>query len=136
MAAAAAAPSRPAAPVILNREVCAAKEARHFFVLLPHRPFLPRGCLAAPGGAWPPLRAAPGSPTPCPRSPLAQVAHSATAEQLECLRSMQPFFEASILPLLLPVESQWQPSDFLPSSQDPDEFRHQVGTLWGSPRGL
>ena len=38
-------------------------------------------------------------------------------------------FEEHILPLLTPVEDLWQPSDFLPSSQDPDQFYQEVS--WG-----
>lgn len=59
--------------------------------------------------------------------PNGTVTHSATQEQLEVIRALQPMFAEQILPLLTPVEELWQPSDYLPSSQDPDQFYEEVG---------
>lgn len=40
--------------------------------------------------------------------------HTATHEQIECMKSLEGFFESEILPLLSAVDENWQPADVLP----------------------
>lgn len=43
-----------------------------------------------------------------------QQMHTATREQIECIESLEGFFESDILPLLTPANENWQPADVLP----------------------
>lgn len=59
--------------------------------------------------------------------------HSAKPYQLELIDSLQPFFADNILPLLTPVDQLWQPADFLPPSQDEEEYFDKVGEALNFP---
>lgn len=56
------------------------------------------------------------------------ITHSTSAEALECINSLQPFFASNILPLLTPVSELWQPADFLPDPSS-ESFFHDVAEL-------
>ncbi|GFR48540.1 hypothetical protein Agub_g10437 [Astrephomene gubernaculifera] len=58
-----------------------------------------------------------------------QVLHSLTNERLDVVRSLEKgYLQKEVVPLLKPVDKCWQPSDFLPRSQDPD-FLDKVQAL-------
>jgi acyl-[acyl-carrier-protein] desaturase len=61
--------------------------------------------------------------------------HSASAEALECIESMQDYFEADVLPLLTPVEECWQPQDFLPAPEQ-DDFIDSLAELQNRAAGI
>ncbi|CAI5512863.1 unnamed protein product [Closterium sp. Naga37s-1] len=46
-----------------------------------------------------------------------QRAHTISPERLELVQSLEGWAEETLLPMLKPVESSWQPSDFLPSPE-------------------
>lgn len=54
--------------------------------------------------------------------------HSAPKEALECIDSMQGYFEGNILPLLTPVQDLWQPADLLPDPSS-ESFLHDINEL-------
>lgn len=64
-----------------------------------------------------------------------QVAHSITEERLEMVHGISDYVEQQVLPVLKPVDKCWQPSDFLPASEDPDfldkvrELRERAANL-------
>eukprot|EP00775_Hariotina_reticulata_P003212 gene3212-3489_t len=49
-----------------------------------------------------------------------QVLHSITEERLELVKTLGPYLETQVLPLLKDTAKCWQPADFLPESSDPD----------------
>jgi acyl-[acyl-carrier-protein] desaturase len=49
-----------------------------------------------------------------------QVLHSITEERLELVKTLGPYLETQVLPLLKDTSKCWQPADFLPESSDPD----------------
>ncbi|CAI5516847.1 unnamed protein product [Closterium sp. Naga37s-1] len=57
-----------------------------------------------------------------------QRAHTISPEKLELVQSLEGWAEETLLPLLKPVESAWQPSDFLPSSEK-ESFIDEVKEL-------
>eukprot|EP00878_Enallax_costatus_P000497 GHUV01000591.1.p1 GENE.GHUV01000591.1~~GHUV01000591.1.p1 ORF type:complete len:400 (+),score=116.39 GHUV01000591.1:200-1399(+) len=57
-----------------------------------------------------------------------QILHSITEERLELVKTLGPYLETQVLPLLKETSKCWQPSDFLPESSDPD-FLDQVQEL-------
>ncbi|KAA8538322.1 hypothetical protein F0562_027855 [Nyssa sinensis] len=59
-----------------------------------------------------------------------QVTHSMPPEKLEVFKSLENWATDCVLPLLKPVESCWQPQDFLPIPSLPsDDFTDQVRAL-------
>lgn len=54
--------------------------------------------------------------------------HTATREQLECVESLESFFEEEILPLLNPADENWQPADVLPNAHD-EQFLDELRDL-------
>lgn len=66
-----------------------------------------------------------------------QVLHSSTEKQLELVRhlSKSGYLQKQVLPLLKTGTQAWQPSDFLPASQDPD-FEDKVRALRKRSAGL
>ncbi|CAI7750913.1 unnamed protein product [Closterium sp. NIES-54] len=57
-----------------------------------------------------------------------QRAHTISPEKLELVQSLEGWAEETLLPLLKPVESAWQPSDFLPSPEK-ESFLDEVKEL-------
>ncbi|KIY98647.1 acyl-carrier-protein desaturase [Monoraphidium neglectum] len=57
-----------------------------------------------------------------------QVLHSLTKERLALVKTLGPFVESEVYPLLKETSKCWQPTDFLPSSEDP-YFMDQVREL-------
>nr|AGF90968.1 chloroplast stearoyl-ACP-desaturase [Chlamydomonas sp. ICE-L] len=49
-----------------------------------------------------------------------QVLHSISEERLELCRGLHDYMRDEVNPILKPVEKCWQPTDFLPASEDPD----------------
>lgn len=75
-----------------------------------------RRCRPASAIAAPPLRR--------------NVTHSMPPEKVEVFKSLEGWASGALLPLLKPVETCWQPSDFLPDSSRPtDEFEEEVRAL-------
>ncbi|KAK4747652.1 hypothetical protein SAY87_014238 [Trapa incisa] len=67
---------------------------------------------------------------PLPRSLKHQRTHSMPPEKIEIFRSLENWATGNILPFLKPVESCWQPQNFLPDSSTPfDEFQERVREL-------
>ncbi|XP_022743454.1 stearoyl-[acyl-carrier-protein] 9-desaturase, chloroplastic-like [Durio zibethinus] len=59
-----------------------------------------------------------------PREVHVQVTHSMAPEKIEIFKSLNDWAEKNILVLLKPVESSWQPSDFLPLPQSEGFYDH------------
>lgn len=58
------------------------------------------------------------------------ITHSMPPEKLEVFKSLEPWVTQSVLPLLKPVETSWQPNDLLPDpSQLSDEFVDEIRAL-------
>lgn len=49
-----------------------------------------------------------------------QILHSIEPHRLEIVKGMDKYIADNVQPLLKPVEKCWQPTDFLPASEDPD----------------
>lgn len=64
-----------------------------------------------------------------------QRAHTISPEALELVTSLEGWAEQTLLPLLKPVESNWQPSDFLPASNS-ESFFDEVRELRERAREL
>lgn len=60
-----------------------------------------------------------------PREVHVQVTHSMPPQKIEMFKSLEPWAETNILPLLKPVEKCWQPQDFLPEPSS-DEFYDEI----------
>ncbi|CAA0381113.1 unnamed protein product [Arabidopsis thaliana] len=58
-----------------------------------------------------------------------QVTHTITQEKLEIFKSMENWAQENLLSYLKPVETSWQPQDFLPETKDEDRFYEQVKEL-------
>jgi len=58
-----------------------------------------------------------------------------TSQQFEVIKSMEPFVEQHLEPLLKPVGESWQPSDFLPDLTK-DDWREQVSDFRAHAREL
>lgn len=54
----------------------------------------------------------------------------------EVMRAMTDFVTESVQKFLKPIETNWQPTDFLPDSQNPDEFYIQIKELQAAAKGL
>lgn len=63
-----------------------------------------------------------------PREVHVQVTHSMPPEKMEIFKSLNNWAEENLLVLLKPVESCWQPTDFLPAPES-EEFYDQVKEL-------
>ncbi|XWS58906.1 hypothetical protein CRYUN_Cryun08bG0074600 [Craigia yunnanensis] len=63
-----------------------------------------------------------------PREVHVQVTHSMAPEKLEIFKSLNDWAEKNLLVLLKPVESSWQPSDFVPVPES-EGFYDQVKEL-------
>ena len=63
-----------------------------------------------------------------PREVHVQVTHSMAPEKIEIFKSLNDWAEKNLLVLLKPVESSWQPSDFLPLPES-EGFYDQVKEL-------
>ncbi|WIA20090.1 hypothetical protein OEZ85_005949 [Tetradesmus obliquus] len=75
-----------------------------------------------------PERPATKAPSHSPIIMNSQVLHSITQERLDLVKTLGPYLETQVLPLLRTGAKVWQPSDFLPVSSDPD-FEDQVRAL-------
>lgn len=59
-----------------------------------------------------------------------QKTHTMPPEKIEIFKSLENWADQTVLPLLKPVESCWQPQNFVPDSSLPsDEFADQVKAL-------
>lgn len=67
----------------------------------------------------------PKKPFSPPREVHVQVTHSMPPQKIEMFKSLEPWAETNILPLLKPVEKCWQPQDFLPEPSS-DEFYDEI----------
>lgn len=54
----------------------------------------------------------------------------------EVMRAMTDFISESVEKFLKPIETNWQPSDFLPDTSDQEGFIDQVKELRGAAQGL
>jgi acyl-[acyl-carrier-protein] desaturase len=54
----------------------------------------------------------------------------------EVMNAMTGFVEESVKKFLMPIESNWQPSDFLPDASNKDEFFAQIKDIQGAAEGL
>ncbi|KAF9674523.1 hypothetical protein SADUNF_Sadunf10G0136000 [Salix dunnii] len=70
-----------------------------------------------------------------PQEVHVQVTHSMPPQKLEIFKSMENWAEENLLALLKPVESCWQPQDFLPEPES-DGFYEQVKELRERAREL
>jgi len=70
-----------------------------------------------------------------PQEVHVQVTHSMPPQKLEIFKSMENWAEENLLVLLKPVESCWQPQDFLPEPES-DGFYEQVKELRERAREL
>lgn len=52
------------------------------------------------------------------------------------MRAMTDFISESVEKFLKPIETNWQPSDFLPDTSDQEGFIDQVKELRGAAQGL
>ena len=64
-----------------------------------------------------------------------QKMHTISPEQLELVTSLEGWAHDTLLPLLKPVESNWQPQDFLPDPEK-EEFIDEVKELQERAKGL
>uniref|UniRef100_J7K1U5 acyl-[acyl-carrier-protein] 4-desaturase n=1 Tax=Ophrys arachnitiformis subsp. archipelagi TaxID=884019 RepID=J7K1U5_OPHAA len=58
-----------------------------------------------------------------------QVTHSMPPHKMEIFKSLENWAENNLLTLLKPVESSWQPHDFLPDPSSSDQFYEQIKEL-------
>lgn len=54
----------------------------------------------------------------------------------EVMRAMTDFVSESVELFLKPIETNWQPSDFLPDSSDQEDFFRKVRDIQGAAQGL
>ena len=54
----------------------------------------------------------------------------------EVMNAMTGFVEESVNKFLMPIESNWQPSDFLPDASNKEEFFAQIKEIQGAAEGL
>ncbi|MBK9733815.1 MAG: acyl-ACP desaturase [Saprospiraceae bacterium] len=54
----------------------------------------------------------------------------------EVMRAMTGFVEESVEKYLKPIETNWQPSDFLPDSKDQDDFFDRIKDIQQAAQGL
>jgi acyl-[acyl-carrier-protein] desaturase len=54
----------------------------------------------------------------------------------EVMRAMTDFVEGSVKKYLMPIESNWQPSDFLPDASNKEEFFDQIRDIQQCAEGL
>ncbi|XVE83225.1 hypothetical protein DITRI_Ditri16bG0070500 [Diplodiscus trichospermus] len=66
---------------------------------------------------------------PAKEAPGLQVTHSISPEKLEIFKSLENWAEDNILVYLNSVEKNWQPQDFLPTSESEEGFYEQVKEL-------
>ncbi|XWS44856.1 hypothetical protein CRYUN_Cryun15aG0085300 [Craigia yunnanensis] len=66
---------------------------------------------------------------PAKEAPGLQVTHSMPPENLEIFKSLEDWAEENILVHLNSVEKNWQPQDFLPTSESEEGFYDQVKEL-------
>ncbi|KAG5560984.1 hypothetical protein RHGRI_004118 [Rhododendron griersonianum] len=50
-------------------------------------------------------------------------------QKIEIFKNLEHWAEENVLVHLKPVEKSWQPQDFLPAPENPDEFHDQVGEI-------
>lgn len=94
---------------------------------------VPKNATSAPKSAGPARRAQRVSPIVL----NAELARSATHQEVEVIESLKPVFESDILPLLPAPEDLWQPSDFLPDAAgDEDAFFEGIRDLRKRVEGL
>jgi acyl-[acyl-carrier-protein] desaturase len=54
----------------------------------------------------------------------------------EVMKAMTDFVEESVKKFLIPIEKNWQPSDFLPDANNKEEFFEQIRDIQQSAEGL
>lgn len=54
----------------------------------------------------------------------------------EVMKAMTDFVDESVTKFLKPIESNWQPSDFLPDAKNKEEFFEQIRDIQGAAEGL
>ncbi|GMH32718.1 hypothetical protein BSKO_00552 [Bryopsis sp. KO-2023] len=77
------------------------------------------------------IQAAPSTAPAVGEGPIiidGQVAHSASKESLELLKSMDGYIEENVVPLLKPVEKCWQATDLLPLPHE-EQFIDEIKEL-------